>query len=98
MRKWIQLALLVFCFFCLSGAALAASAVTPDGYFNGIRLAGKVRVVDSFPDIRVQVVSAFPDLRVQTVDYFPDDIGQWQFVDSFPDIRIQFVNSFPGVP
>ena len=108
MRKWIQLALLVLCFFCLSGAALAASAV-PDGYFNGIRLAGKVRVVDSFPDIRVQVVSAFPDLRVQTVDYFPDDIGQWQFVDygedftvqfveSFPDIRIQFVNSFPGVP
>ena len=49
MRKWIQLALLVLCFFCLSGAALAASAVTPDGYFNGIRLAGKVRVVDSFP-------------------------------------------------
>ncbi|WP_417092483.1 hypothetical protein [Megasphaera sp.] len=98
MRKWIQLALLVLCFFCLSGAALAASAVTPDGYFNGIRLAGKVRVVDSFPD-----------LRVQTVDYFPDDIGQWQFVDygedftvqfvdSFPDIRIQFINSFPGVP
>ena len=38
MRKWIQLALLVLCFFCLSGAALAASAVTPDGYFNGIRL------------------------------------------------------------
>ena len=109
MRKWIQLALLVLYFFCLSGAALAASAVTPDGYFNGIRLAGKVRVVDSFPDIRVQVVSAFPDLCVQTVDYFPDDIGQWQFVDygedftvqfvdSFPDIRIQFVNSFPGVP
>ena len=60
MRKWIQLALLVLCFFCLSGAALAASAVTPDGYFNGIRLAGKVRVVDSFPDLRVQVVSAFP--------------------------------------
>ena len=72
-------------------------------------LAGKVRVVHSFSDIRVQVVSAFPDLRVQTVNYFPDNIGQWQFVDygedftiqfvdSFPDIRIQFVNSFPGVP
>ena len=109
MRKWIHLALLVLCFFCLSGAVLAALAVTPDGYFNGIRLAGKVRVVHSFPDIRVQVVSAFPDLRVQTVNYFPDNIGQWQFVDygedftvqfvdSFPDIRIQFVNSFPGVP
>ena len=97
MRKWIQLALLVLCFFCLSGAALAASAVTPDGYFNGIRLAGKVRVVDSFPDIRVQVVSAFPDLRVQTVDYFPDDIGQWQFVDYGEDFTVQFVDSFPDI-
>lgn len=109
MRKWIYVAFVTLCFFCISGAVLAASAVTPDGYFNGIRLAGKVRVVHSFPDIRVQVVSAFPDLRVQTVNYFPDNIGQWQFVDygedftiqfvdSFPDIRIQFVNSFPGVP
>lgn len=109
MRKWIHVALVTLCFFCISGVSLAASAVTPDGYFNGIRLAGKVRVVQSFPDIRVQVVSVFPDLRVQTVNYFPDNIGQWQFVDygedftiqfvdSFPDIRIQFVNSFPGVP
>lgn len=109
MRKWIHAVLVTLCFFCISGVSLAASAVTPDGYFNGIRLAGKVRVVQSFPDIRVQVVSAFPDLRVQTVNYFPDNIGQWQFVDygedftiqfvdSFPDIRIQFVNSFPGVP
>ena len=71
MRKWIQLALLVLCFFCLSGAALAASAVTSDGYFNGIRLAGKVRVVDSFPDIRVQVVESFPDIRIQFVNSFP---------------------------
>ena len=109
MRKWIHAALVTLCFFCISGVSLAASAVTPDGYFNGIRLAGKVRVVQSFPDIRVQVVSAFPDLRVQTVNYFPDNIGQWQFVDygedftiqfvdSFPDIRIQVVDSFPGVP
>lgn len=60
MRKWIYLALMTLCFFCISGAVLAASAVTPDGYFNGIRLAGKVRVVDSFPDIRIQFVNSFP--------------------------------------
>lgn len=44
MRKWIYVALVTLCLFCISGAVLAASAVTPDGYFNGIRLAGKVRL------------------------------------------------------
>ena len=73
-------------------------AVGRDGYFKGIRLAGKV-----------QVVNSFPDLKVKRVDNFPDKIGEWKFVDnfpdftiqyvkSFPDIKIQFVNSFPGVP
>jgi len=109
MKKYLRFFFLTICLFCFGGLAMASSPVTPDGYYNGIRLAGKVRVVDSFPDIRVQVVDSFPDLRVQTVDYFPDDIGQWQFVDygedftvqfvdAFPDIRIQFVQSFPGVP
>jgi hypothetical protein len=86
-----------------------SSAVNDAGYFKGIRLAGRVRVVENFPDIRVKVVSSFPDLRVKAVDHFPDAIGEWQFVDSFPDftisyvtsfedIRIQFVDSFPGLP
>ena len=78
-------------------AAEAAGPINRDGYFKNIRLAGWVRVVDSFPDIKVKAVSSFPD-----------DIGEWQFVDygedftvqfvdSFPDIRIEFVDSFPGV-
>lgn len=86
----------------------AAGPINQDGYFKNIRLAGRVRVVDSFPDIRVQVVSSFPDLNVKSVSSFPDEIGEWQFVDygedftiqfvdSFPDIRIRFVDSFPGV-
>ena len=104
----LRVFLLVICLFGVQAAALAATAINSDGYYKGIRLAGKVRVVDYFPDIRVQVVQCFPDLRVKTVDSFPDDIGEWQFVgygedftiqfvDSFPDIRIQFVDSFPGV-
>ena len=78
-------------------AAEAAGPINRDGYFKNIRLAGRVRVVDSFPDIKVKAVSSFLD-----------DIGEWQFVDygedftvqfvdSFPDIRIEFVDSFPGV-
>ena len=65
--------------------------------FRGIKLAGKVKVVDSFPDIRVKAVRSFPDLKVKKVDSFPDDCGEWKFVDSFPDFKIQYVDSFPDV-
>ena len=62
--------------------------------FEGVFLAGKVQVVEHFPDFRVQIVSSFPDLKVQRVDHFPDDCGQWQFVEHFPDFKVQFVESF----
>ena len=84
-------------------------AVSKDGYFKGIRLAGKVKVVKNFANIKVQVVKNFPDLKVKKVSNFPDKVGEWQFVenfpdftiqfvDHFPDIKIQFVDNFPGVP
>ncbi|EIJ43749.1 hypothetical protein BegalDRAFT_2921 [Beggiatoa alba B18LD] len=63
--------------------------------YAGITLHGKVKKVDSFPDIKIQVVTSFPDLRVQVVQSFPDNCGQWQWVDSFPDFTVQFVDSFP---
>ena len=78
-------------------AICSAGAVTKDGYYKGIKLCGKVKVVKSFADIKVQVVKSFPDLKVKRVSSFPDKIGEWKFVDSFPDIKIQYVNSFPGV-
>ena len=94
-----RFALLLTLLFSLFAAPLsfAASPINQDGYFKNIRMAGRVKVVSSFPDLRVKVVSSFPG-----------DIGEWQFVDygedftieyvdSFPDIRIQFVDSFPGV-
>jgi len=64
---------------------------------NGIKLYGKVQVVESFPDFKVQIVESFPDLNVQTVNAFPDVCGKWQFVESFPDFRVQFVTSFPDL-
>lgn len=92
----------------LSTVALAASPINKDGYYKGIRLAGKVKVVEYNGDIKVKVVNSFPDLRVKAVEHFPDDIGEWQFVeygedftiqyvDSFPDIKIQSVEHWPGV-
>lgn len=97
MKKIIVFLTALFFFLFAGVSSFAAGPINADGYFKNIRLAGKVRVVDSFPDLKVKAVSAFPD-----------DIGEWQFVDygedftiqfvdSFPDIRIQFVDSFPGV-
>lgn len=77
--------------------ALGASKINSDGYYKGIKLCGKVKVVEAFADIKVQVVNSFPDLKVQIVESFPDQIGKWKFVDSFPDFTIQFVNSFPDI-
>ena len=96
MKKKICLLLCLLPALVVSTAA-AASKINSDGYYKGIRLAGKVKVVDSFPDIKVQIVNSFPDLKVQIVESFPDKIGQWQFVESFPDFTIQFVNSFPDI-
>lgn len=84
------------------------SRISKDGYYKGIFLAGKVKVVDNFPDIKVKIVNHFPDLKVRRVDHFPDDIGEWQFVEygedfrikfveHFEDISIKFVDHFPGV-
>ena len=86
-------------------AAPVAAALMPMGTgnvdsncsFRGIKLAGKVKIVDSFPDIRVKAVKSFPDIKVKKVSSFADDCGEWQFVDSFADLKIQYVDSFPDV-
>ena len=67
--------------------ASAATKINSDGYYKGIRLAGKVKVVEAFPDNigQWQFVEAFPDFTIQ-------------FVNAFPDIKIQYVNAFPGLP
>lgn len=65
--------------------------------YKDFPLYGKVKFVESFPDIKVQIVDAFPDLKVQLVNSFPDDCGKWQIVESFPDIKIKIVDSFPDI-
>ena len=108
MKKILAISALLLASAFLCSSVSAAGPVNRDGYFRDIRLAGRVKVVTSFPDIKVQVVNSFPDLRVKAVEAFPDDIGEWQFVEygedftiqyveSFPDIKIKFVQSFPGV-
>jgi hypothetical protein len=78
-------------------AAKEKSKAKGDCTFNGIKLYGKVQVVNAFPDIKVQIVNAFPDLKVQVVNAFPDECGKWEFVDAFPDFKVQFVDAFPDI-
>ena len=44
---------------------------------------GKIKIVDSFEDIRIKQVSSFSD-----------QVGRWEIVDSFEDYKIKFVDSF----
>ncbi len=108
MKKIFALiSMLVLCLF-MAAPVSAATPVSKDGYYKGIKLCGKVRVVSYNADIKVKIVNSFPDLKVKVVDSFPNNIGEWkfvesgadftvQFVDSFPDIKIKYVSSFPGV-
>lgn len=94
MRKIAATGLLLTMMFCC-GQCFSANLSSCS--FKGIPLHGKVKVVNSFADIKVKVVESFEDLKVQVVEHFPDDCGKWQFVDSFPDFTVQYVNSFPDI-
>ena len=71
--------------------------ITKDCTYNGMKLYGKIKFVEAFPDINVQIVNAFPDQcgRWQIVEAFPD--LKVQIVEAFPDIRVKYVNAFPGI-
>ena len=108
MKKIISSLLILLSLLFVFQTVSAAGPINSAGYYKDIRLSGRVRIVDPFPDIKVHVTNGFPDLRVKLVDAFPDDIGEWQFVDygedftvqfvdSFGDIEIQFVDAFPGI-
>ena len=87
--------------FCLNGLAQEVSidkencTITKDG--KTFNLYGKVRIVDSFEDLRVRIVDSFEDVRIKIVDSFEDDCGKVRIVDSFEDVRIKIVDSFEDI-
>ena len=94
MKRSLWVPLFLFCaIFCIK----AKAEVDRNCTWKGIPLHGKVKVVNSFPDILVEVVSSFPDLKVKKVNSFADKCGEWTFVESFPDFTVKFVNSFPDI-
>ena len=78
-------------------SAVFAKAVGSDCTYKGKKLYGRIKIVESFPDVKVKIVSSFADLKVKQVQSFPDRCGLWQVVDSFPDLKVQFVDSFPNI-
>ena len=94
MKRSLWIPFILLCVgFCITTKADADGSCT----WNGIPLYGKVKVVNSFPDILVEVVNSFPDLKVKKVNSFADSCGEWTFVESFPDFTVKFVNSFPDI-
>ena len=49
--------------------------VKPDCTCKEIKLYGKVKIVEHFPDFKVKAVDHFPDLKVKLVEHFPDECG-----------------------
>ena len=43
--------------------AMAASAINQDGCYKGIKLCGRVKVVEHFADIKVKYVNSFPGVE-----------------------------------
>lgn len=100
----------------LAAALLVVVFATPaaedkilDCTYKGRQMFGKVKFVDSNPDVTIKPTCSFPDLKVKIVDSFADQCGEWEIVDSFPDftvgfessfpdLKVQFVDSFPGKP
>lgn len=81
-----------------------------DCTFEDKKLYGKIRLVEyeSQADISVKIVNSFPDIKVKFVENFADECGEWQIVDfgedirvyiteNFADIKIKPVTSFPGL-
>ncbi len=92
---------IVLCLFTISVVASDVKidkdncTITKDG--KTYNLYGKVKIVDSFEDIKVKIVDAFENScgKVKIVEHFED--VKVKIVDSFEDIKIKIVDSFEGV-
>lgn len=75
---------------CGSGSS---DCISKDGYFRGVKLAGKVRIVEHGADFKVRVVEHGEDLKVKVSQYASqtDGAGRWRFVQYGADFKIRFV-------
>ncbi len=95
----VQLFLVLFAFTAnlIGSPPPSDEKITKECTYKGMKLYGKIKIVENFPDIKVQIVENFPDLKVKLVENFPDDCGEWKLVENFPDLKVQIVENFPDI-
>lgn len=69
--------------------------ITKDG--KTYNLYGKVKIVDSFEDIKVKIVDSFEDADIKIVDAFEDSCGKVKIVEHFEDVKVKIVDSFEDI-
>ncbi len=69
--------------------------ITKDG--KTYNLYGKVKIVDSFEDIKVKIVDSFEDADIKIVNSFENTCGKVKIVDSFEDVKVKIVDSFEDI-
>ena len=69
--------------------------ITKDG--KTYKLYGKVKIVDSFEDIKVKIVDCFEDADIKIVDCFEDSCGKVRIVEHFEDVKVKIVDSFEDI-
>jgi len=76
--------------------------------YDGLKLYGKVKIVEYEYDLTIEVVEYNSDIDVKIVEYFPEDCCEWKLVEYFPDLkvkivkhnadlRVRFVEKFPKI-
>ena len=69
--------------------------ITKDG--KTYNLYGKVKIVDSFEDIKVKIVDSFEDADIKIVDAFEDSCCKVKLVEHFEDVKVKIVDSFEDI-
>ena len=69
--------------------------ITKDG--KTYKLYGKVKIVDSFENIKVKIVDSFEDADIKIVNSFENTCGKVKIVDSFEDVKVTIVDSFEDI-
>ena len=103
MKQAMKRFLTILC--CVAVAICAASSdvvidkenctITKDG--KTYKLYGKVKIVDSFEDIKVKIVDSFEDADIKIVDAFDDSCGKVKIVEHFEDVKVKIVDSFEDI-
>jgi hypothetical protein len=69
----------------------ADKPINSDCSCKGIKLWGKVRVVEAHEDFKVRI-SVHSDLKVRITEH-TNKCGEWNFVDTHEDFSIRFVDA-----